>query len=99
MDAFDDLRGLIEANESENGGLQEYNRLFYFAIPPNVFAETAVAIKKTCMQDEDKGFSRVIVEKPFGSDLESFEKLNRQLSDQFSEKHLYRIDRKYLELA
>jgi glucose-6-phosphate 1-dehydrogenase len=42
---------------------QKKNRLFYFAIPPNVFAETGLAIKKTCMQDEDKGWTRLIVEK------------------------------------
>jgi len=43
------------------------NRLFYFAIPPNVFAETGIAIKKTSMAD--KGWSRMIVEKPFGKIL------------------------------
>ena len=68
------------------------NRLFYFAIPPSVFSETALAIKETCMQDEDKGWSRLIVEKPFGKDLESFEELNKTLSEHFSEKDLYRID-------
>jgi glucose-6-phosphate 1-dehydrogenase len=94
IDAFNDLKVLIEANESENDGLKEYNRLFYFAIPPNVFADAAIAIKKTCMQEPSKGFSRIIVEKPFGRDLESFEKLNKTLSEHFKEEHLYRIDRK-----
>jgi glucose-6-phosphate 1-dehydrogenase len=71
---------------------KNYNRLFYFAIPPNVFAETALAIKQTCMQDEGKGWTRLIVEKPFGRDLESFEELNETLSQHFTENHLYRID-------
>jgi glucose-6-phosphate 1-dehydrogenase len=92
--AFDHLRVLIEANESENPNLEQYNRLFYFATPPNVFGETAIAIKKTCMQKPSKGFSRIIVEKPFGRDLESFEQLNKTLSDHFKEEELYRIDRK-----
>lgn len=50
-------------------GFAKVNRLFYFAIPPNVFAETGEAIKTSCMSS--KGFSRMIVEKPFGKDLES----------------------------
>lgn len=62
------------------------------AIPPAVFEETASSIKKTCMQDESKGFTRLIVEKPFGRDLETFEKLNKDLSSQFTEDHMYRID-------
>lgn len=93
IDAFTKLSNSIAADEAKNEGMKEYNRMFYFAIPPNVFADTAVAIKQTCMQDPEKGFSRVIVEKPFGRDTESFEKLNKEISDQFSEQHLYRIDR------
>lgn len=72
--------------------LQQWNRLFYFAIPPSAFAETAVAIKKTSMQREELGWTRLIVEKPFGRDLTSFEALNQTLSQHFSEDHLYRID-------
>lgn len=96
MDAFTELSKSIEEDEKKNEGKKEYNRMFYFAIPPNVFADTAVAIRKTCMQDDDKGFTRVVVEKPFGRDTESFEKLNKQISSQFSEQHLYRIDRKFV---
>lgn len=40
----------------------------------------------------DKGWTRLIVEKPFGRDLESFEELNKTLSEHFTEDHLYRID-------
>ncbi|GAX27787.1 glucose-6-phosphate 1-dehydrogenase [Fistulifera solaris] len=68
------------------------NRLFYFAIPPSVFSETALAIKETCMQEKGKGWSRLIVEKPFGKDLQTFEELNETLSEHFSEEDLYRID-------
>jgi glucose-6-phosphate 1-dehydrogenase len=65
--------------------------LFYFAIPPNVFGETAIAIKQTCMQNASLGWTRLIVEKPFGRDSESFEELNATLSEHFTEDHLYRI--------
>ena len=59
----------FENEIEETRGISKANRLFYFAIPPNVFAETGEAIKTTCMSK--KGFSRMIVEKPFGKDLES----------------------------
>ena len=82
----------MEEHEAAGKGLKHANRLFYFAIPPNVFADTALAIKQTSMQDESKGWTRLIVEKPFGRDLESFEVLNKTLSEHFTENHLYRID-------
>lgn len=91
VDAFQSLEQEIAKFEDKHGA-EQANRLFYFAIPPNVFGETAVAIKQTCMQDESKGFTRLIVEKPFGRDLESFEVLNRTLSEHFTEQHLFRID-------
>jgi glucose-6-phosphate 1-dehydrogenase len=92
IQAFEHLKIAVEEHESSIPKQKKYNRLFYFAIPPNVFAETALAIKKTCMQDEGKGWTRLIVEKPFGRDLESFEELNKTLSLHFTENHLYRID-------
>ena len=51
-DAFGNVKATMESYEKENDSVKEANRLFYFAIPPNVFGETAVAIKKTCMQAE-----------------------------------------------
>jgi glucose-6-phosphate 1-dehydrogenase len=50
-----------------------------------------MAINETCMQKEEVGWTRLVVEKPFGRDLESFEELNKTLSV-FDEKMLYRID-------
>jgi len=91
-DAFGELKHSIDAFEAEHPENEKFNRLFYFAIPPNVFAETGIAIKRTCMQDDNKGFTRMIVEKPFGRDLDSFEELNRTLAEHFTEDHIYRID-------
>eukprot|EP00529_Nitzschia_sp_RCC80_P003578 CAMPEP_0113477456 /NCGR_PEP_ID=MMETSP0014_2-20120614/20214_1 /TAXON_ID=2857 /ORGANISM="Nitzschia sp." /LENGTH=1047 /DNA_ID=CAMNT_0000370545 /DNA_START=30 /DNA_END=3173 /DNA_ORIENTATION=- /assembly_acc=CAM_ASM_000159 len=94
VDAFSELAQNMDAFEkgSSSSNIEHFNRLFYFAIPPNVFAETAVAIKKTSMQEPSKGWTRLIVEKPFGRDLESFEELNSTLSEHFTEDHIYRID-------
>jgi hypothetical protein len=66
------------------------NRIFYLAIPPNVFGESGVAIKKVGMVTT--GWTRVIIEKPFGRDLDTCNELLKQLSSQFDEEHLYRID-------
>jgi len=92
VDAWAKLAEEFRKHEDGTPGHEQYNRLFYFAIPPNVFAETSLAIKETSMQNEAKGFSRLIIEKPFGRDLKSFEILNKTLSEYFTEDHLYRID-------
>jgi glucose-6-phosphate 1-dehydrogenase len=90
-EAFQALQKRIEEKEASFSRDDKKNRLFYFAIPPNVFGETALAIKETCIQKDELGWSRLIVEKPFGRDLDSFEDLNKTLSV-FSERMLYRID-------
>jgi glucose-6-phosphate 1-dehydrogenase len=64
------------------------NRLFYLALPPSVFETVTLHLKETCMSTH--GWSRVIVEKPFGKDLESSNKLSKHLSSLFNEEQLYR---------
>ncbi|KAK3236561.1 hypothetical protein CYMTET_53303 [Cymbomonas tetramitiformis] len=66
------------------------NRLFYLALPPVVYPPVCEGIKKCCMSPY--GWSRVVVEKPFGKDLASSEDLNEQICGLFDEKQLYRID-------
>mmetsp|Transcript_9856 Transcript_9856/g.23796 ORF Transcript_9856/g.23796 Transcript_9856/m.23796 type:complete len:523 (-) Transcript_9856:259-1827(-) len=66
------------------------NRLFYLAVPPNVFGESGVVIKKVGMSTT--GWTRVVVEKPFGRDLDTCNELLQSLSEDFDEHHLYRID-------
>lgn len=91
-EAWKQLMSYIHEHEQEFQSKPKHNRLFYLAIPPNVFGETGIAIKKTAVQDAAKGFSRLIIEKPFGHDLESYEALSKVLAAQFDEHHLYRID-------
>lgn len=66
------------------------NRLFYLAIPPSVFVESGTSIKEACLSK--RGYNRVIVEKPFGHDLESSRALAKNLSSLFDETQVYRID-------
>lgn len=68
--------------------------LFYLAIPPQNYGHIAGALKKTRLHkaQEEGGWRRIIVEKPFGSDLESARHLNKQLCSIFREDDIYRID-------
>mmetsp|Transcript_6873 Transcript_6873/g.7905 ORF Transcript_6873/g.7905 Transcript_6873/m.7905 type:complete len:514 (-) Transcript_6873:37-1578(-) len=66
------------------------NRVFYFALPPSVFIDTAASVRLSGMSAN--GFNRLIVEKPFGHDLESAEKMGADLGAIFDESYLYRID-------
>lgn len=67
------------------------NRLFYLALPPSVYKTVTDLIKKNCMT-HGNGWTRMIVEKPFGHDLASATELSQHLSSRFAEDELYRID-------
>ena len=62
--------------------------LYYLAIPPNLFATVAEALSKF----ENITEARVVVEKPFGRDLASAEKLNGILRKYFKQENIFRID-------
>uniref|UniRef100_A0A3B4UBY6 Glucose-6-phosphate 1-dehydrogenase n=1 Tax=Seriola dumerili TaxID=41447 RepID=A0A3B4UBY6_SERDU len=66
------------------------NRLFYLALPPTVYHHVSTNIRAHGMSH--KGWNRVIVEKPFGRDLQSSQELSAHLSSLFTEDQIYRID-------
>jgi glucose-6-phosphate 1-dehydrogenase len=66
------------------------NRVFYLALPPSVFIPTTQHLRTCCWTN--CGWSRLIVEKPFGKDLASSNVLSEHLSSLYTEKELYRID-------
>ena len=72
------------------------NRLFYFAIPPSVFVPIGRSLKEAVISQPDPehkvGWSRLIVEKPFGHDSASFEELSQAMGALYSEDCIYRID-------
>jgi len=69
------------------------NRLFYFAVAPDQFEPILKHLKAVGLNKAREGsWSRVIIEKPFGSDLDSARELNRVVSNSFSEEQTYRID-------
>mgnify|MGYP005724813849 FL=1 len=81
--------GFLAKFESTSGN-SVVNRLFYLAVPPNVFGESGIVIKKVGMITS--GWTRVVIEKPFGRDLDSCNELLDTLSNDFDEENLYRID-------
>jgi len=81
----------VEGGDARGGG-----RLFYLAIPPSLYpdvvrhlAESGLAPRE---QDNSRRWARVIIEKPFGHDLESAHALNTLVRSAFAEKQIYRID-------
>ena len=69
------------------------NRLFYFAVGPDQFEPILENLKKAGLNQPAEGcWARVIVEKPFGTDLASARELNRLVHASFAEDQTYRID-------
>jgi len=69
------------------------NRLFYFAVAPDQFEPILKHLKAVGLNEAQKGsWARVIVEKPFGTDLASARELNRVVQNSFAEEQTYRID-------
>lgn len=87
--AFAALRERIEALEVRHS--LPGNRVHYLALPPSAFPVTSRGLGAAGLASSP-GWTRLVVEKPFGSDLESARELNRVLHQDFSESQIYRID-------
>jgi glucose-6-phosphate 1-dehydrogenase len=89
--SFDMLRERLEkleANRSTGG-----NRLFYLATPPSAFAPISRELGRTGLLKENGGaWRRLVIEKPFGTDLASAKALNAELLKIVDEHQIYRID-------
>jgi glucose-6-phosphate 1-dehydrogenase len=68
------------------------NRLYYMALPPTLFPTVIDQLGSTGQLHENGGWRRVVLEKPFGTDLASAVKLNEQVHAVLQEKQIYRID-------
>jgi glucose-6-phosphate 1-dehydrogenase len=67
------------------------NRVFYLALPPQVFGPTASGLARAGL-NRAPGWVRLVVEKPFGRDLDSALKLNKELHKGWREDQIYRMD-------
>lgn len=95
---YDRLRTLLEEIEHEQkvpeGGS---NRLFYLSTPPDAYAGIVENLGQegltgTYAPTAKQGWTRLIIEKPFGHDLASAEELNAHILSFFNERQVYRID-------
>jgi glucose-6-phosphate 1-dehydrogenase len=68
------------------------NRLFHMAVPPTVFPTIIEQLDRSGLHRSEDGWTRLIIEKPFGHDLESARQLNRQVHTVFREEQVFRID-------
>jgi glucose-6-phosphate 1-dehydrogenase len=98
-DTFDRLKEVLHEVDAERG--TGGNRVYYLATVPGVFAEVAAALGEHGLaRPEDEGaaqgstdsFVRIVIEKPFGHDLQSSQELNAALHAVFEEAQIYRID-------
>src|SRR6059036_1546823 len=88
---FKSLAERLDKIDKERG--TRGNRLFYFAVAPDQFEPILKHLKTAGLNEAKEGsWARVIIEKPFGSDLASARELNRVVSNSFSENQTYRID-------
>ena len=89
--AFDNLRQTVEDLDKVRG--TSGNHAFYLSIPPRFFGDVIGQLKEHGLADEQDGaWRRVVVEKPFGSDLRTAQELNDVLSAVFAPESVFRID-------
>ena len=89
IDGFRELREQTEQLETKFN--IPGNRLFYLALAPELFGSVSFNLMKGGMLDGE-GWNRLVIEKPFGYDLESAAKLNEEIRKVFKEEEIYRID-------
>ena len=68
------------------------NRLFYLAIPPPIYPLVVEQLGRAGLNRSDAGWTRIVIEKPFGHNLDSAHELNQQVHAVFDESQVYRID-------
>jgi glucose-6-phosphate 1-dehydrogenase len=88
-DFYSRLRGRLE--EMEKNGSSP-NHLFYVSTPASVAGPIIQGLGAARLSHRDHGWTRIVLEKPFGRDLDSARALNEVVRDVFDEKMVYRID-------
>jgi glucose-6-phosphate 1-dehydrogenase len=76
-------------NRYENG---KADRIYYLSTSPELFAPISTLLGECGMTHQENGWRRIVVEKPFGTDLQSSKSLNKDLQLSFTEEQIYRMD-------
>jgi glucose-6-phosphate 1-dehydrogenase len=89
---FDTLAKRLDRMDEEHG--TRGNRLYYLATQPSAFSDIVAQLGRVGLDHEvhGGGWRRIVIEKPFGHDLESAHRLNRDVARVFRESQVYRID-------
>lgn len=83
---YQDLAGSLELLSGKT------HAMFYCAVPPRWYTTIAAGLHKLGLSNQNEGFRRVVIEKPFGMDLKSSQQLNHDLQELLDESQIYRID-------
>ncbi len=91
---LDEMRQLDDKLREYEGqsGQGDANRLYYLSISPKLYSQAVHNLGEAEMVKRGEGWSRLIVEKPFGTDLETAQRLNQDIHAVFDESQVYRID-------
>jgi glucose-6-phosphate 1-dehydrogenase len=90
-ETYEGLKGFLKEIDAERG--TQGNRAFYLSASPSLFPAIVERLGEAGMNEgEDGGWSRLVVEKPFGRDLQSARELNEEIRRYFDEAQIYRID-------
>lgn len=93
VESFNELSGALKELEGKHNTAA--NKIFYLAIPPSAYGSVAAMLGKAGLSKQHtdgNGWSRIVVEKPFGRDLKSAQELDRELHEYFDERQIFRID-------
>ena len=89
-ECYTELAKMLEEVDRERG--TQGNHLFYLSVAPEFYAEAVRQLGEAGLTKQGKGWVRVIIEKPFGTSLESARELNQQILKHLDESQIYRID-------
>ena len=88
----DDYRRLGQALDALSREHAAPNVTFYMSMPPAAFPDTVTGLGEAGLHRRDDGWTRLVIEKPFGRDLSTAQELNELIHRYFKEKQVYRID-------
>ena len=89
-DSYSKVRQKLELLGEEHQITPNY--IFYLSVPPSLYPKIPAYLAKEGLHKQDQGFSRLVIEKPFGYNEASARKLNEQLLEYFEEEQIFRID-------
>jgi glucose-6-phosphate 1-dehydrogenase len=89
-ETYSDIAARLEEMAADEGASR--NHVFYCATPPTLAPAVVEGLGEAGLAKQEPGWARIIIEKPFGRDLDSAKKLNAEIAKVFAEDQVYRID-------